>query len=157
MYSFVFFLCCFYLLDEESKLPEPTSAHFTNEVYSKNKGYAKLTPLQILRSVTTTRKVPDNHDFLIKHFFDDVSYSTTQFIEKNIDILPYALITLIQKCKNDFLENLFHEILEREQNADRFKCVSVGSMIQSQSINLINKLKTTVSFIYICSFNSTTV
>ncbi|CAF1522172.1 unnamed protein product, partial [Rotaria sordida] len=34
---------CFYLLDEESKLPEPTSAHFTNEVYSKNKGYAKLT------------------------------------------------------------------------------------------------------------------
>ncbi|CAF4642948.1 unnamed protein product [Rotaria sp. Silwood2] len=86
---------CFYLLDEESKLPEPTSAHFTNEVYSKNKGHAKLKRPQILRSVTTTRKVPDNHDFLIKHFSGDVSYSTTQFIEKNIDILPYSLITLI--------------------------------------------------------------
>ncbi|CAF1199494.1 unnamed protein product [Rotaria sordida] len=94
------------------------------------------TPLQILRSVTTTRKVPDNHDFLIKHFFGDVSYSTTQFIEKNIDILPYSLITLIQKCKNDFLENLFHEILEREQNADRFKCVSDVHFIQCITSNM---------------------
>ncbi|CAF4043455.1 unnamed protein product, partial [Rotaria sordida] len=93
-------------------------------------------PLQILRSVTTTRKVPDNHDFLIKHFFGDVSYSTTQFIEKNIDILPYSLITLIQKCKNDFLENLFHEILEREQNADRFKCVSDVHFIQCITSNM---------------------
>ena len=33
---------CFYLLDEESKLPEPTSAHFTNEVFSKDKGHVKL-------------------------------------------------------------------------------------------------------------------
>jgi hypothetical protein len=40
-------------------------------------------------------------------------------------ILIFYLILLLPLYKNDFLKNLFHEILEREQNADRFKCVSV--------------------------------
>lgn len=63
------------LLDEESKLPKPSYAHFTAEVH---KSWPKEFRLGLPRSskLKAHRNLRDDEGFLIRHFAGAVCYQT---------------------------------------------------------------------------------
>lgn len=67
----------FSLLDEETKLPKPSSASFTNNLHSAWKDHSQLSVPRALRSHRTLR---DEEGFIIKHFAGDVCYTTVGLI-----------------------------------------------------------------------------
>ncbi len=134
----------FDLLDEESKLPTPTSDHFTMEVHKKNKNHFRL-DIPRKSKLKSHREIRDDEGFLIKHFAGGVVYTTSQFIEKNNDALHASLACLIQECKNDFIKNLFADSIEFKQNTGKLKFISVGGKFRTQLVDLLEKLRATVN------------
>ena len=53
---------------------------------------------------------------------------------------------LVQGCKNSFIKSLFQNQGELEQSAGKLNFISVGSKFRSQLAELMNKLRSTVSF-----------
>lgn len=133
----------FDLLDEESKLPTPSSTHFTVEVHNK---YSKHFRLDVPRKskLKSHRELRDDEGFLIRHFAGGVVYTTSQFIEKNNDALHSSLAFLIQECKNKFIQNLFSSETETiKQNTGKLNFISVGSKFRTQLTGLLEKLRST--------------
>ncbi|CAF3944214.1 unnamed protein product [Rotaria sp. Silwood1] len=122
---------CFDLLDEESKLPTPRAEHFTIEVHKRNKGHPRL-EFPRKSKLRSSREIRDDEGFLIQHFTGGVVYTTAQFIEKNNDALDASLLILIQE-------------------SGKLNIISVGSKFRSQLTDLMNKLRSTVSY-YILKF-----
>jgi myosin VI len=138
----------FDLLDEESRLPTPSSNHFTNEVHSK---YVKHFRLEVPRKskLKSHRELRDDEGFLIKHFAGGVVYTTNLFIEKNNDALHSGLAFLIHECKNTFIQNLFQSQKDNsKQSAGKLNFISVGSKFRAQLTELLEKLRSTVSFYF---------
>nr|XP_023013286.1 myosin heavy chain 95F isoform X2 [Leptinotarsa decemlineata] len=94
------------LLDEESKLPKPSPAHFTEEVH---KIWSKEYRLGLPRSskLKAHRSLRESEGFLIRHFAGAVCYQTKYFIDKNNDALHASLEGIIQESKIKFIQNLF--------------------------------------------------
>ncbi|CAF3977976.1 unnamed protein product [Rotaria sordida] len=122
---------CFDLLDEESKLPTPQAEHFTIEVHKRNKGHPRF-EFPRKSKLRSSREIRDDEGFLIQHFAGGVVYTTAQFIEKNNDALHASLLILIQE-------------------SGKLNFISVGSKFRSQLTDLMNKLRSTVSY-YILKF-----
>lgn len=80
----------FALLDEESKLPKPSFAHFTTEVHKAWNGHFRLALPRASR-LKIHRTLRDDEGFLVRHFAGAVCYNTNQFIEKNNDALHASL------------------------------------------------------------------
>ncbi|KXJ14045.1 Unconventional myosin-VI [Exaiptasia diaphana] len=93
-------------LDEESKLPKPTAAHFTTEIHNKHKDHFRLT-IPRKSPLMYHRKLRDDEGFLIRHFAGAVCYHTAQFIDKNNDALHSDLKELISDSKDSFIKSLF--------------------------------------------------
>jgi len=72
-----------------------------------------------------------------------------QFIEKNNDALHANLEGLILESRNVFLKNLFESgsDLSATMNKGKLTFISVGSKFRSQLSELMDKLKSTVSFV----------
>lgn len=69
----------FTLLDEESKLPRPSYAHFTNEVHSAWNGHYRLSFPRASR-LKAHRSLRDDEGFLVRHFAGAVCYNTVRIV-----------------------------------------------------------------------------
>ncbi|EFN62017.1 Myosin heavy chain 95F [Camponotus floridanus] len=121
----------FSLLDEESKLPTHSFAHFTNEVHRAWNGHFRITLPRTSR-LKAHRELRDDEGFVIRH------YAGEQFIEKNNDALHTSLEALIQESGSKFLRTQFanHSLQKGKLNF-----ISVGSKFKTQLGELMDKLK----------------
>ncbi|XP_040173201.1 myosin heavy chain 95F isoform X1 [Anopheles arabiensis] len=132
----------FTLLDEESKLPRPSYAHFTNEVHSAWNGHYRLSFPRASR-LKAHRSLRDDEGFLVRHFAGAVCYNTNQFIEKNNDALHASLEGLVQESENALLNALFSggSAGKSPMNVGKLSFISVGSKFRSQLGELLEKLR----------------
>ncbi|KAM3172864.1 hypothetical protein ACTXT7_013670 [Hymenolepis weldensis] len=91
------------LLDEESRLPNSNSEHFTNEVHRVHHENARLT---VPRKDKKFKNLRDSEGFLLKHFAGPVCYTTVEFIAKNNDALHHSLEELLHCSTNDLLRKM---------------------------------------------------
>ncbi|XP_020900789.1 unconventional myosin-VI [Exaiptasia diaphana] len=147
-------------LDEESKLPKPTAAHFTTEIHNKHKDHFRLT-IPRKSPLMYHRKLRDDEGFLIRHFAGAVCYHTAQFIDKNNDALHSDLKELISDSKDSFIKSLFPSefasdsqvignisISSGRQGSKKLAFDSVGNKFRKQLNQLMDKLNSTgASFI----------
>ncbi|XP_034934309.1 myosin heavy chain 95F isoform X2 [Chelonus insularis] len=127
----------FSLLDEESKLPTQSFAHFTSEVHRTWNGHFRLT-LPRTSKLKAHRELRDDEGFVIRHFAGGVCYQTNQFIEKNNDALHASLEGLIQESGNNFLRTQF---ANHSSQKGKLTFISVGSKFKTQLAELMDKLK----------------
>ncbi|XP_055588992.1 myosin heavy chain 95F isoform X2 [Uranotaenia lowii] len=129
----------FNLLDEESKLPKPSYAHFTAEVHSAWPGHFRLSLPRASR-LKAHRVLRDDEGFLVRHFAGAVCYNTNQFIEKNNDALHASLEGLVQESENPLLKRLFASG-KATSSKGKLSFISVGSKFKSQLGELMEKLE----------------
>lgn len=127
----------FSLLDEESKLPTHSFAHFTSEVHRTWNGHFRIT-LPRTSKLKAHRELRDDEGFVIRHFAGGVCYQTNQFIEKNNDALHASLEGLIQESGNKFLRTQF---ANHSSQKGKLTFISVGSKFKTQLGELMDKLK----------------
>jgi myosin-6 len=140
------------LLDEESKLPKPSSSHFTSEVHTKCAHFRLVLPRK--SKVKEHREILDNEGFIVRHFAGAVCYETKAFLEKNNDALHFGLEVLVQDCGNGFLKKLFGSIDVGERRG-KLGFVSVAGKFKSQLGELLEKLRSTgTSFVRCVKPNS---
>ncbi|XP_049829322.1 myosin heavy chain 95F isoform X2 [Schistocerca gregaria] len=131
----------FNLLDEESKLPKPSSEHFTNEVHRHWANHFRLAKTRDSK-LKAHREIRDSEGFMIRHFAGAVCYQTAHFVEKNNDALHASLEGLILECKNKFLQGLFPTADIGHQKG-KLAFDSVGMKFKNQLSELMEKLKST--------------
>nr|XP_033192922.1 myosin heavy chain 95F isoform X1 [Bombus vancouverensis nearcticus]XP_033192923.1 myosin heavy chain 95F isoform X1 [Bombus vancouverensis nearcticus]XP_033192924.1 myosin heavy chain 95F isoform X1 [Bombus vancouverensis nearcticus] len=129
----------FSLLDEESKLPTHSFAHFTSEVHRVWNGHFRITLPRTSR-LKAHRELRDDEGFVIRHYAGGVCYQTNQFIEKNNDALHASLEALIQESNNKFLRTQF---TNNSRQKGKLTFISVGSKFKTQLGELMDKLKST--------------
>ncbi|XP_066580996.1 myosin heavy chain 95F isoform X2 [Prorops nasuta] len=127
----------FSLLDEESKLPTHSFAHFTSEVHKVWAGHFRITLPRTSR-LKAHRELRDDEGFVIRHYAGGVCYQTNQFIEKNNDALHASLEGLIQESSNKFLRTQF---ANQSCQKGKLTFISVGSKFKTQLSELMEKLK----------------
>ncbi|OAD53874.1 Myosin heavy chain 95F [Eufriesea mexicana] len=127
----------FSLLDEESKLPTHSFAHFTSEVHRVWNGHFRITLPRTSR-LKAHRELRDDEGFVIRHYAGGVCYQTNQFIEKNNDALHASLEALIQESNNNFLRTQF---ANNSRQKGKLTFISVGSKFKTQLGELMDKLK----------------
>ncbi|XP_046613209.1 myosin heavy chain 95F isoform X2 [Neodiprion virginianus] len=127
----------FSLLDEESKLPKHSFAHFTSEVHRSWSGHFRITLPRTSR-LKAHRELRDDEGFVIRHYAGGVCYQTNQFIEKNNDALHASLEGLIQESSNTFLRTNF---ANNTCPKGKLTFISVGSKFKTQLGELMDKLK----------------
>ncbi|XP_060526267.1 myosin heavy chain 95F isoform X2 [Cylas formicarius] len=125
------------LLDEESKLPKPSYAHFTEDVH---KVWGKEYRLGLPRSskLKAHRSIRDDEGFLIRHFAGAVCYQTKQFIDKNNDALHASLEGIIQDSKSKLIQTLFATSMAQK---GKLTFISVGNKFKTQLQELMEKLR----------------
>lgn len=162
------------LLDEEARLPRPSTAHFTTNAFSSNKGHFRLeVPPSFKRKKLQSprksrlkehREFRDDEAFLVRHYAGTVCYETRDFLEKNNDQLHVSLEALVQStqsvllllpfnfCRKSLVQALFAEMppsmaapTRSNKNINKLQVASVGSKFRSQLGLLIQKLTKTVS------------
>ncbi|EUB58330.1 Myosin-VI [Echinococcus granulosus] len=134
------------LLDEESRLPNSNSEHFTNEVHRSHGNNPRLT---VPRRDKKFKNLRDSEGFLLRHFAGSVCYTTTEFIAKNNDALHHSLEELLHSSSNDFLRKMHNPkevktwTLKKSQSniAGKINFISVGSKFKGQINDLITKLR----------------
>ncbi|KXJ78953.1 hypothetical protein RP20_CCG002831 [Aedes albopictus] len=129
----------FNILDEESKLPKPSYAHFTSEVHSAWQGHFRLSLPRASR-LKAHRVLRDDEGFLVRHFAGAVCYNTNQFIEKNNDALHASLEGLVQESENFLLKRLFVNG-KAPSTKGKLAFISVGSKFKTQLGELMDKLE----------------
>lgn len=129
----------FALLDEESKLPKPSFAHFTNEVHKAWNGHFRLALPRASR-LKIHRVIRDDEGFLVRHFAGAVCYNTNQFIEKNNDALHASLECLVQESEHPLMKKLFSST-NSSSNKGKLSFISVGSKFKTQLQELMAKLE----------------
>lgn len=152
----------FTLLDEESKLPKPSFAHFTtgifyntfpnvsvsltiiiflfiSEVHNAWNGHFRISLPRASR-LKIHRGLRDDEGFLIRHFAGAVCYTTNQFIEKNNDALHASLECLVQESENALMKKLFSSN-NALSTKGKLSFISVGSKFKSQLQELMQKLE----------------
>ncbi|XP_047347921.1 myosin heavy chain 95F isoform X4 [Vespa velutina] len=127
----------FRMLDEESKLPTHSFAHFTSEVHRSWNGHFRITLPRSSR-LKAHRELRDDEGFVIRHYAGGVCYQTNQFIEKNNDALHASLEALIQESNNNFLRTQF---ANNSSQKGKLTFISVGSKFKTQLGELMGKLK----------------
>ncbi|XP_055307856.1 myosin heavy chain 95F-like [Sitodiplosis mosellana] len=130
----------FALLDEESKLPKPSFDHFTLEVHKAWNGHIRLMLPRASR-FKGHRTLRDEEGFLIRHFAGDVSYNTSQFIDKNNDPLHGSLEVLLQESANPFVKQLFTAKNDSASLRGKLNLISIGSKLKSEMSELMEKLE----------------
>lgn len=129
----------FALLDEESKLPKPSFAHFTTEVHKAWTGHFRLALPRASR-LKIHRTIRDDEGFLVRHFAGAVCYNTNQFIEKNNDALHASLEYLVQESEHPLMKTLFSSS-NTSSTKGKLSFISVGSKFKSQLQELMAKLE----------------
>ncbi|XP_064195965.1 unconventional myosin-VI isoform X1 [Anguilla rostrata] len=140
------------ILDEETRLPQPTDQHFTETVHSKHKDHFRLT-VPRKSKLTVHRNVRDDEGFIIRHFAGAVCYETVKFVEKNNDALHMSLECLVSESKDRFVRELFensNNSKDSRQKAGKLNFISVGNKFKTQLNLLLDKLRSTGSSFIRC-------
>ncbi|XP_075678552.1 myosin heavy chain 95F jaguar [Dermatophagoides pteronyssinus] len=151
----------FDLLDEESRLPKPSSLHFTEMVHKINGSKFRL-DLPRKFKLKLYRDLRDDEGFIIRHFAGAVCYQTGQFIEKNNDSLHTNLAFLMLESNNEMLKQFFQTDSQHSNQSNqhsnsstnfsstsladksvRLSAESVGSKFRKQLADLIGRLQST--------------
>lgn len=85
----------FSLLDEESKLPQCSSTHFTTEVHRTWNNHFRLALPRNSR-LKAHREIRDDEGFLVRHFAGAVCYQTVSWNYKNKLSLHFELFSVLQ-------------------------------------------------------------
>ncbi|UXI22000.1 hypothetical protein NH340_JMT07943 [Sarcoptes scabiei] len=157
----------FDLLDEECRLPKPSSHHFTENVFHKNRGKFRL-DIPRKSKLKIYRELRDDEGFIIKHFAGAVCYQTSEFIEKNNDSLHTNLAFLMLESSNPILKSFFQQLETCQSTAAnhnltqlsvpnnladksvRLSLESVGSKFRKQLDDLMRKLQSTSTHFVRC-------
>uniref|UniRef100_A0A914QVM1 Myosin motor domain-containing protein n=1 Tax=Panagrolaimus davidi TaxID=227884 RepID=A0A914QVM1_9BILA len=94
------------LLDEEARLPTPSSQHFTDCVHRAQKNHFRLSTPRKSR-LREHRDMRDDEGFLIRHYAGTVCYQTAQFLDKNNDALHMSLEMLMEMSSNSLVSEIF--------------------------------------------------
>uniref|UniRef100_A0A8C8SHX6 Unconventional myosin-VI n=1 Tax=Pelusios castaneus TaxID=367368 RepID=A0A8C8SHX6_9SAUR len=141
------------ILDEESRLPQPSDQHFTSVVHQKHKEHFRLS-IPRKSKLAVHRNIRDDEGFIIRHFAGAVCYETTQFVEKNNDALHMSLESLICESKDKFVRQLFESTTNNnkdpKQKAGKLSFISVGNKFKTQLNLLLEKLRSTGSSFIRC-------
>ncbi|KAM9797943.1 unconventional myosin-VI-like isoform 2-T2 [Neosynchiropus ocellatus] len=140
------------ILDEESRLPQPSDQHFTDTVHGKHKDHFRLT-VPRKSKLTVHRNVRDDEGFIIRHFAGAVCYETTKFVEKNNDALHMSLECLVSESRDKFVQKLFESSNNSrgaKQKAGKLGFISVGNKFKTQLNILLEKLRSTGSSFIRC-------
>lgn len=135
----------FFLLDEESKMPQANDKRFTTQIHDKFKkhkkfGGPKKAPLK------ANQKLKDDEAFLIRHYAGAVCYQTAGFLEKNNDALNPDVEALMEASQNPFVTKLFESSGEvKATTKGKLNFVSVGETFKKQLTLLLHKLEATNS------------
>lgn len=144
----------FDLLDEESRLPKQSVAHFTEAVHRANNGKFRL-DIPRRSKLKTHRELRDDEGFLVRHFAGAVCYQTAQFLEKNNDTLHTNLAFLMIESSNGMLKALFESPTKSASGGNfitasamtdksvRLSAESVGGKFRKQLADLIARLQST--------------
>ena len=84
------------LLDEESKLPKPSAAHFTSEVHKTFPTHFRLA-LPRKSKIKEHREIGDEEGFLIRHFAGAVCYNTVNIFSAS-NVINILLVKSNKKC-----------------------------------------------------------
>ncbi|CAF3491246.1 unnamed protein product [Rotaria socialis] len=136
----------FHLLDEESNVTEQQSNQSTHDIFHGNPNHSMISPKLDLPAASI---IHHNEVFLVEHYSGNAVYSTSEFIDKNNDILLDSFIIFVRKSKNEFVKNLFDEIFV-EQSKDNINYLSVGTKVRSEMTDIINKVKGSVVHFITC-------
>ncbi|VDK61597.1 unnamed protein product [Onchocerca ochengi] len=149
------------LLDEEARLPKPSSHHFTMCAHQQLKNHFRLTTPRKSK-LREHREMRDDEGLLIRHFAGSVCYQTSLFLEKNNDALHTSLELLLDSSNAPFFRSLFSTNNNKSQNDIRKKSfsnkltfASVSNKFRAQLIELLKKLHlTNTSFVRCIKPNS---
>ncbi|VDK81860.1 unnamed protein product [Onchocerca ochengi] len=135
----------FELLDNESRLPQSSTQHFTTTVHETHICHPCLMVPRLSRH---HRMMRDNEGFIIRHYAADVCYDTAQFLQKNNDTLHASLECLMQQSKKSLVCELFtgsefSNTDRRDAPLSKLKNASVGNKFRSQLDILLAKLRET--------------
>ncbi|VBB25635.1 unnamed protein product [Acanthocheilonema viteae] len=154
----------FELLDNESRLPQSSTQHFTRTVHETHTShpclmvwterlsrltYKKAPLLVVPRSSRCHRTMRDDEGFIICHYAADICYDTAQFLDKNNDTLHASLQCLMEQSRKSLVCELFigseFSNVERRDAPLGGKLVnaSVGNKFRSQLDVLLAKLRKT--------------
>lgn len=86
------------MLDEESKLPKPSTEHFTTEVHQRWGSHFRLA-LPRASKLKAHREIRDSEGFLVRHFAGAVCYDTVSLKEKK----NYAYFLLFLTISSDLI------------------------------------------------------
>ncbi|CAF4661214.1 unnamed protein product, partial [Rotaria magnacalcarata] len=136
----------FHLLDEESNVTERQSNQSTHDIFHGNPNHSMIPPKLDLPAASI---IHHNEVFVVEHYSGNAVYSTSEFIDKNNDILLDFFIIFVRKSKNEFVKNLFDEIFV-EQSKDKINYLSVGTKVRSEMTDVINKVKRSVVHFITC-------
>ncbi|VBB27468.1 unnamed protein product [Acanthocheilonema viteae] len=137
------------LLDEEARLPKPSSHHFTMCAHHQLQNHFRLTTPRKSK-LREHREMRDDEGLLIRHFAGSVCYQTSLFLEKNNDALHASLELLLNGSNVAFLRSLFTTTNDKSQDNTRRKSssnklilASVSNKFRAQLIELLKKLQLT--------------
>uniref|UniRef100_A0A915Q8B6 Uncharacterized protein n=1 Tax=Setaria digitata TaxID=48799 RepID=A0A915Q8B6_9BILA len=142
----------FELLDNESRLPQSSTQHFTTTLHQI---HACHPCLMVPRSSRHHRTMRDDEGFIICHYAADVCYDTAQFLDKNSDTLHTSLQCLMQQSSSRYFHvrkrlicelfdgNEFSQAEERNASLGKLVNASVGNKFRSQLDILLQKLRKT--------------
>ncbi|KAJ3613824.1 hypothetical protein NHX12_020070 [Muraenolepis orangiensis] len=138
------------ILDEESRLPQPSDQHFAVAVHSKHSKHFRLT-VPRKSKLAVHRNVRDDEGFIVRHFAGAVCYETRRFVEKNNDALHMSLEGLMCESKDNFVRELFeNSAKDSKQKAGKLSFISVGNKFKTQLNLLLEKLRSTGSSFIRC-------
>ncbi|KAJ3283673.1 Myosin type-2 heavy chain 1 [Rhizoclosmatium sp. JEL0117] len=124
------------LLDEETRLQSGTDATFVqklNSVGSGNQCYAKA------RFGTT--------QFVVKHYAVDVTYTSTGFLEKNVDSVSDELKGVLGASTNWFLKEVLgedvKEVVVGRKVTSMMRAPTLGTMFKASLLDLMVTMRAT--------------
>lgn len=125
-------VCILSLLDEESTFPKATGLTFATKLYSKLTSHPKFEKPRFGAGA-----------FTVQHYAGKVTYDTEEFLDKNKDFVIPEQMTLLQKCKNTFIQMLVKGNAPQSKDSkdgqqSNFKFTSVGSQF-STSLGVLMK------------------
>ncbi|KAI1727459.1 myosin head (motor domain) domain-containing protein [Ditylenchus destructor] len=138
----------FPVLDEEAKLPQSSSKHFTSNVNQLNQ---KSILIEVPRKsqIRRYRTLRDDEGFIIHHYAGPVCYETGAFLDKNNDALHESLEALLGESNDPLLSKIFGSEAPgsmktsdsaRRPSIGRLNIASVSSKFRTQLELLLNKL-----------------
>merc|ERR1719242_2677433 len=119
------------MLDEEAIIPGGSEAKWRHKILTQFGSHKYF------------RKYPDDDKcFVLSHYAGDVVYDTSNFMEKNKDILDEGLLILLSSAKEPILQTLFSRNGKKSMSAAKRKRTLSGQF-RSQLSKLMTTLQAT--------------